>query len=314
MPWTILAGLTDRDIDALHAYLRSLGPVRNVVPPPEPPSVADGLLGKLSALATGHQMAGVYHPGNVGHEAGDGEHIVPVVNPRAELLLALACAGAILVHRLARRPRGERLALASVLVLGVMIYAWPPLRWMPPALVKATGPLAAFARAFGLPPLRPPPEPVPTGDSGVDTLARRGRYVATVGTCPLCHTAGPDPLRLWAAFPDMGGGMRVGWKVFGTAWSRNLTPDPETGLGRWSDAEVKRAITSGVARNGRLMHWQAMPWDHFSRLSPEDLEALVVYLRQLPAVHSEVPPPVPPRLGDAEGDSFAFGYSGRFRR
>jgi hypothetical protein len=50
------------------------------------------------------------------------------------------------------------------------------------------------------------------------------------------------------------------------------------------------------------MHWQTMPWDHFSALSPEDLTALVVYLWQLP-----------PAPGDPDGDSFGFGYLGPWR-
>jgi hypothetical protein len=53
-----------------------------------------------------------------------------------------------------------------------------------------------------------------------------------------------------------------------------------------------------------------MPWDHFSALSPEDLTALVVYLRQLPPARSTIPPPVPPAAGDPDGDSFGFGYHG----
>jgi len=150
-------------------------------------------------------------------------------------------------------------------------------------------------------------------DDDTRVLAERGRYVATAGTCTLCHTAGPSITRLWAPFPELGGGMRVGWKAFGTVYSRNLTPDPTTGLGSWSDAEIVRAITSGLARDGRTMHWQAMPWDHFSRLSPEDLAALVTYLRHVPAVHSEIPPPQPPASDDPTALTFFFGYSGTRR-
>jgi len=78
----------------------------------------------------------------------------------------------------------------------------------------------------------------------------------------------------------------------------------------WSDAEIVRAVTSGIARDGRTMHWQAMPWDHFSHLSPKDLVALVTYLRHLPPVRSEVPAPLPPEAADGEGASFGFGYDG----
>jgi hypothetical protein len=87
-----------------------------------------------------------------------------------------------------------------------------------------------------------------------------------------------------------------------------LTPDRATGLGDWSDAEIVRAVTGGIARDGRTMHWQAMPWDHFSHLSPEDLLALVTYLRRLEPVHSAVPAPLPPAPGDPDGVSFGFAY------
>jgi mono/diheme cytochrome c family protein len=183
---------------------------------------------------------------------------------------------------------------------------------MPPALVRGAPPFTRIAPLFGLPPIRTPPPPRPTGDGDTDALAARGRYVATVGTCSLCHTAGPNVTRLWQRFPEMGGGMRVAWRVFGTTYSRNLTPDPETGLGTWSDAEIRRAVTSGLARDGRTMHWQAMPWDHFSHLRPEDLEALVAYLRALPPARSRVPPASPPAPGDPAGDTFSFGYTGEF--
>jgi hypothetical protein len=92
-----------------------------------------------------------------------------------------------------------------------------------------------------------------------------------------------------------------------------LTPDVETGLGAWTDAEIKRAIVSGISRDGRLMHWQAMPWDHFSALGAEDLEALVFYLRSLPPVWSRVPASSPPGAGDEAGDTFHFGYSGQLQ-
>jgi mono/diheme cytochrome c family protein len=223
--------------------------------------------------------------------------------------LVLAGVGLVLVRR---GRRGLGIALAGAALAVAFVHTWPPLRFMPPALVRGAPPFGRVAALLGLPPIRTPPPPQPTGDADGDALAARGRYVATVGTCSLCHTAGPNVTRLWQPFPDMGGGMRVAWRVFGTTYSRNLTPDPETGLGGWTDAEIRRAVTSGLARDGRTMHWQAMPWDHFSHLRPEDLEALVAYLRALPPARSRIPPPSPPAPRDPAGDTFSFGYTGEY--
>jgi hypothetical protein len=59
------------------------------------------------------------------------------------------------------------------------------------------------------------------------------------------------------------------------------------------------------------MHWQAMPWDHFSNLSMEDQEALVFYLRSLPPVWSKVPERTP--ASQEPADTFFFGYTGEYR-
>jgi mono/diheme cytochrome c family protein len=308
MPWTVLAGLTDRDVEALHAFLTKLPPAKNVVPPPHAASLVDGVVRKLEALVGGAELSAAYVPGNAGHAKADGETIAPATNPRTELWLVAA----LVVLAVVARRRVRRLVVALGVAI-VALYAWPGLRWMPSELVKAEAPFETLGRAFALPPVRRPPPPVGMDDEETRVLAERGRYVATVGTCTLCHTAGPSVTRLWAPFPELGGGMRVRWNVFGTVCSRNLTPDPTTGLGSWSDAEMTRAITSGLARDGRAMHWQAMPWDHFSRLSPEDLVALVTYLRRVPALRSEIPPPVPPAAGDPDALTFFLGYDGTQR-
>lgn len=306
MPWPILAGLDDRDVDALHAYLASLPPVKNAVPAPRAAAPHDGIIRKGLALVRGDEVGATYLPGNAGHAPSPGEVVRPVTNPRAVLMVALVL-GAFAVLR-----RRALMIVASVVI--VVVYAWPLLDWMPPGLVKAEGAWAPIGRAFNMPPVRQPPAPVASSDDDTRVLAERGRYVATAGTCSLCHTAGPSLTRLWAPFPEMGGGMRVAWRIFGTTYSRNLTPDAETGLGAWSDDEIVRAVTSGLSRDGRVMHWQAMPWDHFSSLSPEDLVALVTYLRQLPPMRSKVPPAMPPSADDPAGDFFGFGYHGAWQR
>jgi mono/diheme cytochrome c family protein len=312
MPWTILTQLADEDIDAIHAYLQSLPPRANAVPSPTGPGFWNGFVGKARLLATGAHVVAGFHPGNGGTASDDAP---PAQNPTDDPIVAGAALALIAVHALVRRRHWlERALVVTIATAVVVVYTWPPLRWMPAALVKAEAPFAGLGELIGMPPIRRPPPPVAVDDPDLAALAERGRYVAAIGTCPLCHTAGPSVTRPLGAFAEMGGGMRVNWQVFGTTWSRNLTPHPTTGLGTWSRAHIRRAITSGIARDGRQMHWQAMPWDHFSNLEPEDLEALVVYLQHLPPVDSEVPAPVPPAPGDAAADTFSFGYTGTYRR
>jgi mono/diheme cytochrome c family protein len=319
MPWTILAELEDDDVDALFSYFRSLPPVRNAIPPPEAPDLFEGVIEKSIALATGsHDHAYfAFHPRNYGSEAA-GQPIEPPHNPHAPVWLALGC-GAVLCLILSRKRSSRAFrsiggALATIVLIGVpMVYTWPPVTLLPSGLLLARPPYQPLARLLNLPPLRPPPPPQAITDPDLRRLAERGRYVATFGTCSLCHTAGPTWIRLASPFPDLGGGMKVNWSVFGTTYSRNLTPDRETGLGTWSAEEIRRAITSGIAKDGRVMHWQAMPWDHFSNLTLEDLEALVFYLQSLKPAYSKIPPPELPRAGDLPGDSFWLGYSGEYR-
>ena len=65
--------------------------------------------------------------------------------------------------------------------------------------------------------------------------------------------------------------------------------DRDAGLGAWSDAEIARAIRSGVSRDGRLLYWQGMPWDHFSNLDEEDVASVIAFLRLLPPIARKTP-------------------------
>ncbi|HEY3187845.1 MAG TPA: c-type cytochrome, partial [Solirubrobacteraceae bacterium] len=96
MPWTIFAGLTDADVDAIHAYLASLPPVRNLVPPPEAPDLRTGTLGKLRLILTGRQIGAGYFPGNAGRPTGAVEYVPPVRNPDIERDVLRACVLALL--------------------------------------------------------------------------------------------------------------------------------------------------------------------------------------------------------------------------
>jgi len=119
----------------------------------------------------------------------------------------------------------------------------------------------------------------------------RGRYIATAQSgCFYCHT--PHD---WAApGTPMVAGKEGGGEVMpyadlpGRIVAPNLTPDPETGAGRWTDDQLARAIREGVGHDGRAL-FPMMPYSHFRNMSDEDLASVVVFLRSLPAVHNPLP-------------------------
>ena len=69
----------------------------------------------------------------------------------------------------------------------------------------------------------------------------------------------------------------------GVTVSRNITPDPEHGIGNWSDAQIKRAITVGIRPDGTLLS-RTMASHWYAKIAPSDLDAIVAYLRSLPPV------------------------------
>lgn len=118
------------------------------------------------------------------------------------------------------------------------------------------------------------------------TMVERGQYLVEVlGACGNCHTprapaGAPSPLPL-------SGGFRIE-EGFGIAIVPNITPDNETGLGMWTDAEIIRAIREGKGRDGRTLG-PPMPYDLYRQLSDTDVKAIVAYLRTVPAAHHAVP-------------------------
>jgi mono/diheme cytochrome c family protein len=103
-------------------------------------------------------------------------------------------------------------------------------------------------------------------------LLSRGALLARAGNCMACHTArGGEPYA---------GGHAIR-TPFGTLVAGNLTPDAETGLGTWSPEAFRRALHEGISRDGRLLY-PAFPYEHTTRLTDADVDALYGYLRSLP--------------------------------
>ena len=118
-------------------------------------------------------------------------------------------------------------------------------------------------------------------------LAQRGQYIMSYSDCSDCHTPQGDQGPNWSEF--LAGGAKFDVKKSGTVYSRNLTPDKETGLARRTDDEVKRVLRSGVFHDGRTIELTTMPWPGFSNMTEEDRHALVVYLRNIKPVKHKVP-------------------------
>lgn len=131
---------------------------------------------------------------------------------------------------------------------------------------------------------RPAPLPAPTASMQALPLAdrqARGAYLARVGNCAGCHTApGGVPLAGGRAIPT----------PFGTVYSSNLTPDAETGLGRWSPDDFWRALHEGRSRDGRLLS-PAFPYTSYTLLTRADSDALLSHLQaQAPVTAAPRPP------------------------
>src|SRR5262245_50778227 len=119
------------------------------------------------------------------------------------------------------------------------------------------------------------------GAASAQSPVERGKYlVDTVMTCHNCHTPmGPNGPQFDKA---LSGGLRFDEPPFDVTAS-NITPDPTNGIGKWSDADIKKAIQFGIRPNGVRLG-EIMPSGFYQTLMPRDLDGIVAYLRSLPPV------------------------------
>ncbi len=124
--------------------------------------------------------------------------------------------------------------------------------------------------------------------AGAETPVERGDYlVNSILACGNCHTPrGPDGPK---AGMTLAGGTKFETPPF-TVHASNITPDAATGVGAWSDAELKTAIVGGVRPDGVPLA-PIMPYAFYHVMTPTDLDALVAYLRTVAPVEHSVPPP-----------------------
>lgn len=152
------------------------------------------------------------------------------------------------------------------------------------------------------------------------TLVERGKYLVMVGGCHDCHTPlkmganGPEPdmTRMLSGHPEQlamppapklpPGPWLVSVAATLTSWSgpwgvsftANLTPDKETGLGKWTVQTFKETLKTGrdMGRGRQIL--PPMPWFNYGKMTDEDLDAIFAYLQSIPPIKNRVPQPLPP--------------------
>jgi len=146
-----------------------------------------------------------------------------------------------------------------------------------------------------------------------DTIDR-GAYMIELLGCGSCHTNGA-----FDGEPDMTKGLAgsstgiafttpLDEKYPGIVYPPNITPDEETGIGNWSDRQIANAIRAGIGSHGDR-HIVTMPWQGYSRLSDDDVGAMVAYLRRIKPITNRVPKDVKP----GQPASSPFVYFGVYR-
>jgi mono/diheme cytochrome c family protein len=127
------------------------------------------------------------------------------------------------------------------------------------------------------------------GAASADTSVERGSYlVNTIMTCGNCHSPkGPPDV---VAGKDFSGGLRFDAPPFDVT-APNITPDKETGIGAWSDDDIKRLLRTGRRPDGVPIA-VAMPTGFYDIITDSDLDAIVAYLRTLKPISNKVPAPI----------------------
>src|SRR5439155_7950333 len=119
---------------------------------------------------------------------------------------------------------------------------------------------------------------------------KRGQYLVETLACALCHSPVDQQKRLIPGL-RLAGGLHLHIEPYGDFPTGNLTSDKETGLGNWTDAEIKRTITQGILKDGTRLLPFPMDWASYSTMKDDDINAIIAYLRTVPPVRNKVPPP-----------------------
>jgi len=119
----------------------------------------------------------------------------------------------------------------------------------------------------------------PIAPSDLNNKVKRGFYLATIAHCMECHTPMDKGRHLFSTSLGKGGQEFPG--PWGKSVSRNITSDKTAGIGAWTDAEIKRAITHGISKDGSRLK-PPMGFGYYAKMTDADVDAIVAWLRTVP--------------------------------
>jgi len=181
------------------------------------------------------------------------------------------------------RNRATSIIVAAVILVALGIYLWHT--FVPGPMAFAGGSTVALADYHAA-----DPTGVPADLAGADPV-KRGEYLARAADCMVCHTTpGGAPYA---------GGLEIRLP-FGAIYTTNITPDKDTGIGKYSDADFLNAVQRGVRSDGTRLY-PAMPYPSYTFMTDADALAIKAYLFSLPGVHAE-----------NRADTFSFPFNQRW--
>ena len=150
------------------------------------------------------------------------------------------------------------------------------LRTLKPVANKVADPIYKMAQGHPI----PPGGEKPYTEAMLSDKVKKGQYLATIAHCMECHTPMGPRGRDFAGKLGAGGFEFPG--PWGVSVSKNITSSKTKGIGEWTDADIKVAITQGVDRQGNKLK-PPMGFQYYSTMTADDLDAIVAYLRTVPA-------------------------------
>jgi len=120
------------------------------------------------------------------------------------------------------------------------------------------------------------------GESVPDDPVKRGFYLASLAHCMECHSRKPDGVQDFKNWWGKGGHEMKG--PFGSVVVSNISAHKDKGVGAWTDAELKRVLTEGIGRDGRALKLPMARARYFSKMTEQDLNAIILWVRTIPPV------------------------------